>query len=140
MKTLFKMSLIGFFAIALGLLTACGAKEKVATDIVDGNQSVSRTNAQLNANRYKNAAYPNAAQILMASDSTISSSCRYGDGWASGQIISTSGAKIGEVKCQTNGSGKGIEGCMTKEEFMSKDYKNEEGTCNGTLTALEKFK
>jgi hypothetical protein len=77
-------------------------------------------------------------RILAQSDSSVSSACRYGDGWASA-VVNFEGGKTLDVKCQTNGSGKGISGCMTKGEFETKTYKAEEGVCQN-LTSLEKFK
>ena len=124
---------ISVLASAL-ILSACGSK--VPTDIVDQNQSISRNNAQFNATRYGNIRSPDS-QIIMQSDSTISPDCRFGDGWASGEVF-TKGRKTEDVKCQTNGRGKGLEGCLTKAEFVTKDYRNEEGSCQN-LSAMEKF-
>lgn len=61
-----------------------------------------------------------------------------GDGWASGRINFASGAHI-KMKCQTDGRGKGMNGCLSETEFMKKDYKDTEGTCQN-LTELVKFK
>jgi hypothetical protein len=73
----------------------------------------------------------------MQSDSSVTPQCRYGDGWASGEIQFETG-KVLPIKCQTNGTGKGINGCMTKTEFENKPYKGEEGKCQN-LTSLEKM-
>lgn len=136
-----------FFAIIAisSFLAACGID--IPQDIVDQNLTISRLNAQKNAASYFPVAYPAGSadaklgtptRILMQSDSTISKACRFGDGWASGEIQFDSG-KVLPVKCQTNGTGKGINGCMTKGEFETKAYKDEEGSCQ-RLENLEKFK
>lgn len=127
-------------------LLACGSEE-VPQSVVDTNMTVTRLNAQKNANSYLAATYPEGTidarlnskpmRILMQSDSTVSTVCRFGDGWASGEIQFENGKTI-PVKCQTNGTGKGINGCMTKAEFETKNYKDEEGKCQ-PLTSLEKF-
>jgi hypothetical protein len=127
-------------------LSGCGAGP-VPQDVVDNSMSVSRHNAQKNANSYLPIAYPEGKvdaqtgskpiRILMQSDSTIGPNCRYGDGWASGDIQFENGKTI-PVKCQTNGTGKGINGCMTKSEFEKKPYKDEEGRC-ANLEKLDKF-
>lgn len=137
---------IALIAIAsASMLAACG--DDVPQDIVDTNMTTSRLNAQKNANSYFPILYPTDAvdgklgkpnRILMQSDSTISKTCRYGDGWASGEVQFDTG-RVLAVKCQTNGVGKGINGCMTKAEFETKTYKDEEGKCNTSLTKLEKF-
>jgi hypothetical protein len=74
----------------------------------------------------------------MQSDSSVTTQCRYGDGWASGVIQFKNGGTI-KIKCQTNGTGKGINGCMSEAEFATKTYKGEEGSCQ-SLESLEKFK
>ena len=139
-----KTKLFTIIAIST-ILTACGAS--VPQDIVDQNMTISRLNAQKNASSYFPIAYPEGSvdvrlgkpvRILMQSDSIISKDCRFGDGWASGDIQFDSG-KVLPVKCQTNGTGKGINGCMTKAEFETKTYKGEEGSCQ-KLESLEKFK
>lgn len=144
-----KKTLTTLFAALLGaliLLTACGSEKEVPQDVVDQNMTISRLNAQKNANSYYPIAYPSGStdvklgvptRILMQSDSTISKTCRHGDGWASGEIQFENGKTLA-VKCQTNGTGKGINGCMTKAEFEGKPYKGEEGTCQN-LEALVKM-
>ena len=134
-------------ALLMTLLAAC-SDSTVPQDIVDGNMTITRLNAQKNADSYFPVAWPQGTvhsetgakptRVLMQSDSTVSKTCRFGDGWASGNVEFADGGRQ-EVKCQTNGVGKGINGCMTKVEFLTKDYKGEEGSCQN-LTSLEKFK
>lgn len=127
------------------LVVGCG-KAEAPQDVVDQNMTISRLNAQKNASSYYPIAYPTGTEdaklgkptrILMQSDSTVSKSCRFGDGWASGDIQFENGKTL-PVKCQTNGTGKGINGCMTKAEFEGKTYKSEEGSCQN-LASLEKM-
>lgn len=124
------------FALALA---ACD--DKVSQDIVDQNQVISRDNATMNARRYAAEVYPKVdTQVLIDSDSTISASCRYGDGWASGKVVdSKTGQPLATLKCQTNGTGKGIAGCMTSQEFKGKTYADDDGKCQN-LAELRKFK
>lgn len=127
-------------------LTGCGP-DRAPQDIVDTNMTISRLNAQKNANSYLPTAWPEgtvhptwnvkATRILMQSDSTITAQCRYGDGWASGDLQFENGKAV-KIKCQTNGVGKGINGCMQDQEFQTKAYKNEDGKC-ANLDKLEKF-
>ncbi len=140
-----KKSLLLILA-AIGSLQACGPA-KVPQDIVDNNMTISRLNAQKNADSFYAVQYPTGTvdtnpgqpiRALMQSDSSINPECRYGDGWASGVIQFQSG-KVLKIKCQTNGVGKGINGCMAESEFQTKTYKSEEGTCQ-ELKNLEKFK
>ena len=123
--------------IALILLTACG-EEDVPQAVVDQNMTISQKNAEKNATSFRNDRFPDAQRVLMDSDSTISKSCRYGDGWASGSLQMPDGTAI-KLKCQTNGTGKGFMGCLEAKEFQSKSYASEDGVC-GDLTELPKFK
>jgi hypothetical protein len=109
--------------------------------------TISRLNAQKNANSYFPQAWPEntvhpiwnskPTRILMQSDSSIKAECRYGDGWASGDLQFENGKSI-KIKCQTNGVGKGINGCMSDQEFQTKTYKDQDGRC-ANLDKLEKF-
>ncbi len=133
---------IGLLACVM-MLAACGESGEVASQaVVDQNMVTSRLNAQSNAKAYFPILYPEGAvdaklgkpvRILMQSDSTISPACRYGDGWASGEVQFENGKTLA-VKCQTNGTGKGINGCMTKAEFETKPYAKEEGKCQNLLS------
>jgi len=121
------------------ILQSCGSDEPIDTSIVDNNQIISKENATLNANAYMRETHPtDGARVQFMSDSTISSSCRYGDGWASGKMHLELGEPI-DLKCQTNGSGKGINGCMTKAEFSVKDYSKQDGKCDASITSLNKL-
>lgn len=84
------------------------------------------------------ARFSQATQTLVDSDSAINKTCRHGDGWASGKVY-RDGRLIAKIKCQTNGKGKGLEGCLTEDEYKTKDYANEDGSCQN-LPELPKFK
>lgn len=140
------MKLTKLFAITAisATLIACG--QSVPQDVVDSNMTITRLNAQKNASAWYSTVYPEGTvdaklgqpiRVLAQSDSTVSKSCRYGDGWASA-VVNFQGGKTLEIKCQTNGAGKGINGCMTKAEFETKSYKGQEGSC-ASLESLQKF-
>jgi hypothetical protein len=141
MKTFLSATVL---AVAL-TLSACGSD--VPQDVVDTNMGITRSNAQKNADVYFSTVYPSGStdvrlgdpiRAQMQSDSTVSKTCRYGDGWASGVINFQTGKTL-SIKCQTNGNGKGINGCMTSAEFGTKTYKDEEGSCQN-LESLVKAK
>lgn len=140
-------SRIAILAITIAALAGCS--KDVPQDIVDNNMTITRLNAQKNADAYFAVQYPAGSvdanpalgepiRALMQSDSSVTHKCRNGDGWASG-IIQYKTGKTLKIKCQTNGTGKGINGCMSETEFVTKSYKDEEGRCQ-TLETLEKFK
>lgn len=139
-------AVVGAVLALIFALPGCGGG-KVPQDIVDNNMTITRLNAQKNADAYFSVQYPAGTvdvqlgepiRALMQSDSSVTPDCRYGDGWASGVIQFKTGKSL-KIKCQTNGVGKGINGCMSEAEFATKSYKGEEGTCQN-LAALEKFK
>lgn len=123
------------------MLSACGQKSEVPTDIVDQNQSITQMNVTSNAHKYANEVYPGMdVRPLMQSDSSVTKDCRFGDGWGSGELINNAnGVSLGKIKCQTNGHGKGTFGCMPVVDFQKKDYADQEGKCDPSITALEKF-
>lgn len=125
------------FATIIALLSACN--EEVPAEIVDQNMIISQRNAEFNANKFRNERFPEAVRVMMDSDSTIGASCRFGDGWASGTLEMPNGSDVA-IKCQTNGSGKGFAGCLTKSDFASKPYADMDGTCDDSITSMPKFK
>jgi hypothetical protein len=124
---------------ALAVLKLAACKEDVPQAVVDQTMMISQANAEKNAVTFKNKRYPTAARVLIDSDSSITAQCRFGDGWASGKLEMPDGTNV-SIKCQTNGTGKGFSGCLTKDDFLTKDYANEEGHCNDGITSMEKFK
>jgi hypothetical protein len=135
---------IGLTLLVLSL-AACGP-EQVPTAVVDNNMQITQQNAQKNGDAFMSLAYPAGTvdarlgtpmRVMVDSDSTVSKTCRYGDGWASGKILFDSGKSL-TIKCQTNGRGKGINGCLVESDFVSKPYASEEKTCQN-LAELVKF-
>jgi hypothetical protein len=137
-------------AILASLLAAIalyGCENSASQAVVDNNMNISRQNAQKSADAFVGTLYPGGSEdaklgkpirALMDSDSSIKPECRHGDGWASGNILFEKGQKL-PIICQTNGTGKGNGGCLTKKDFEEKSYKNENNICQG-LPELEKFK
>jgi len=119
--------------IALTLI-ACGP----SAEEVDQFQVISQKNAESNLRQFMKSV-DKVLDYSIQSDSTVSSDCPAGDGWASGTIETPQGEK--GVKCQTTGSGKGSNGCLWVTDFNKKDYVDQEGTCDkslGKLRLLEK--
>lgn len=130
---------VGLFVAGSVLAIAlAGCGEKVPTDIVDQNQIISRNNAVLNARAYTRAMGYEGVTISADSDSTISPNCRYGDGWATVKLVKD-GIQFSKLKCQTNGQGKGNNGCLTEKDFSTKEYASQDGKCDSTLSALPKL-
>lgn len=134
-----KLFPIALLMVGSVLVTACDGDDPVPQAIVDQNMVTSKNNAEMNAKAFRNERFPEAERVLVDSDSTIGKSCRFGDGWASGQLVMPSGERL-SIKCQTTGRGKGSNGCLTNKDFVTKSYAGEEGSCNHDLTELPKFK
>lgn len=136
-------------AFAITALVGCAREENkdVPVNVVDQNQAISRDNAQMGAKRWAGDRLPAGYRVVAQSDSTIRKDCRYGDGWATVDVFDSSMRPAVDpehpdqylkLKCQTNGNGKGLYGCLTVAEFQTKDYKQEEGSCQN-LPELPKF-
>lgn len=128
-----------FAALAAALTLAACKQDPVPQEIVDQNMIISQRNAEFNGTKFRNERFPDALRVLMDSDSTISTDCRFGDGWASGKLEMPDRSTV-DIKCQTNGSGKGFAGCLTKADFAGKSFADEDGVCSSNITSLPKFK
>lgn len=116
-------------------LAACGP----SAEEVDQSQVLSKQNAEYNLRRFIRSNVDNALDWDIQSDSTISTDCPSGDGWASGTVETPQGDL--KVKCQTTGSGKGSNGCLLAVDFNKKEYAEQEGNCDkslGKLVGLDK--
>lgn len=116
--------------LASVVLIACGT----SAETVDENQVISKKNSEHNFRQFLRREMSDVVDWSIQSDSTISSECPYGDGWATGKAKTAQGEQI--VKCQTNGSGKGIEGCLILTDFNKKDYADQEGNCDKSIKKL----
>lgn len=127
------MKLLSTIALCSSVI-ACGGEE-VDTSIVDNNQIISRENGTQNAKAYARQTFGEVDSITAMSDSTITPNCRYGDGWISATITDEKGDQH-KIKCQTNGQGKGVAGCLDIESFNKKYV---DGKCDKTIKKLERF-
>lgn len=124
-----------FALLAAVFITVACAPEPapaVSAPRVDELRTISRDNAALNASAYARTVHGGEVERIIAqSDSTIGDECPNGDGWGSVTLLLKGGEQV-PLQCQTNGSGKGIDGCMTKEDFAGKSYGAEAGKCVAT--------
>ena len=108
------------------LVTACSPKPKHNFEVVEDARIQAKENALMLAKQYRADNKMPDWDIYARGDSTISSTCPQGDGWAS--IDMKRGYdEIIKLKCST--ISRGI-GCMTSEDFKTKSYANEDGKCN----------
>lgn len=124
--------------IALILVTGC-ASNKVPLEVVDQKMVIAQANAQENAQAYANVVYPRATRVVMYTDSAITQHCRFGDGWASGMVFNN-GQIVARIKCQTNGTGKGVYGCLTESDWQHEYGQFHTRTCNQDMEELKRFK
>lgn len=115
------------------LLVGCGPN----ADELDKYQQLSKENAKQNALKFSRGV-ENVVDVQVMSDSTISSDCKFGDGWASGKLFMVDKSEQ-DIKCQTNGSGKGHDGCMLKVDFLKKEYASQEGTCDKSIKTMRRL-
>lgn len=134
-----KLRTIAAAAIAFSLLlSACSSDDAPSGDTLESIRAVGVATAQSNARAYSLSVHGNGAHVVTQSDSTVSSSCPYGDGWASVKVTTDAG-EFG-LKCQTFGSTKGTKGCLSDEEFATKSFAEQNGKCDEELAEEQRNK
>lgn len=113
--------------ISTVLAVAACAPEKVSFDTLESARTKAKENATWNAVQYRASSPFVSYSIDSTTDSTMTASCPQGDGWASVKLINPDDPteKIG-LKCSTVSN---AVGCMTDNDFKSKDYANDDGYC-----------
>ena len=118
-------------AVVMGsVLVGCGSDE-VSMATAEEQRAIARDNSKMVAKKFisENPMY-NAFKVIPNGDSTITRQCPQGDGWASLKLINDNGGII-KIKCSTYSLGIG---CLTADEFSKKQYAQEDGTCNSSIT------
>ena len=113
------------------IIAACNKKEELDFATVESARIQANENSEFNAKafRQKHPEY-SAFSISMRGDSTQSSKCGQGDGWASIDLVNINEGKNTKLKCSTVSA---AIGCMTEEDFKTRPYASEDGQCNETL-------
>ena len=116
-------------AVATSFLVGCGDDVSMAT--AEEQRAVARDNSKLVAKKFisENPMFNNH-KVIPNGDSTIDRKCPQGDGWASLKLIDENGS-ITKIKCSTYSIGIG---CMTAKEFGTKQYAQQDGSCNSDIT------
>jgi hypothetical protein len=125
-----KLSHIAMSLAACAIIAGCG-KQAVSFDTLETARKQAKENAEYNARAWR-AQTPASAQlgILSRGDSTQSPDCPQGDGWASMDLVDTSNGKsLVKLKCSTVSDSVG---CLEANDFKTKPYANEEGSCQST--------
>ena len=111
--------------ISMFSLSAC--KEKVVSfDTLEAARSTANDNSKFNAVKYKTENQPDSI-VKMRGDSSQKNNCPQGDGWATIDLLNSTGQKIVTLKCSTYSFNLG---CYTKKDFDSRSYAQEDGKCN----------
>lgn len=105
--------------------------QKASFDTVEDSRRLARENSQYVAVdfRRQNTTYAQL-DIYMRGDSTISSSCPQGDGWASVDLRTKDGATVTKLKCSTVSASIG---CLEESDFKTKSYAQQEGNCSSEI-------
>lgn len=121
-------TLVGSLVIAMSL-TACN--EPATADRLEEAHSTAKANAEYNAALYKaaNPRFTADFNIIGRSDTTQTSQCPQGDGWASLSIMKVEGKIVDKtsLRCSTYSTSVG---CYREEDFVKdKQLATEDGTC-----------
>ena len=128
MKKYIALACISSIVVASLLNTGCNDEVSQAT--VEEQRTIARGNSMFVAKDFvsNNPRYA-GYQVVNNGDSTMSTSCPQGDGWASLELYHPEKKGI-KIKCSTYS--KGI-GCMTQKNFEGKTYARQDKTCDRKL-------
>lgn len=114
--------------VGLLALTACKQEEKLSFESVESARIQANENSEFNAKAFRQS-HPEYAGFSIATrgDSTQSSKCGMGDGWASIDLVSIEKGQKIPLKCSTASA---AIGCMTDVDFKSRPYASQDGICN----------
>lgn len=121
-------TLVGSLVIAMSL-AACN--EPATADRLEEARSIAKANAEYNAALYKaaNPRFTADFNIIGRSDTTQTSQCPQGDGWASLSIMKVEGKIVDKtsLRCSTYSTSVG---CYREEDFVKdKQLATEDGVC-----------
>jgi hypothetical protein len=126
MKKMFAVALGAFLAF---FIVACGEKKMSSNQFeqLEEYRGTARANAEWNAKHYR-ATNPLLGDwdIVTRGDSSQTSECLVGDGWATIDMYPPAGGRGVQLKCSTVSSNVG---CLLADDFKTKAYASEENSC-----------
>lgn len=117
-----------FTMLIMSMVTGCNSQEKLSFESVESGRVQANENSEFNAKSFRQS-HPeySSYSISMRGDSTQSSKCGQGDGWASIDLVKVDDGKKIPLKCSTVSS---ATGCLTDVDFKARPYANQDGVCN----------
>lgn len=112
--------------VLLALALAAGCSKDVSFDTAEDARRQAKENALQNAQQYRSENKLADYEIYSRGDSSITNSCPQGDGWASNELRRKPDNSSIKLKCSTTSVSLG---CMTEDDFKSKAYAQEDGSC-----------
>ena len=120
--------------LALSILTiisACDKPKELAFDTVESARIQANENSEFNAKSFRQSHAEYAGySISMRGDSTQSTKCGQGDGWATIDLVKVDEGKKVQLKCSTVSA---ATGCMTEEDFKARSYAAQDGQCDTAI-------
>jgi hypothetical protein len=114
------------------MLGACQKEEpKPSFETIESARAQVNDNVEINARafRQQHAEFADRG-IYTRGDSTQSADCPQGDGWATIDFKSKDLSNKIEVKCSTVSA---AIGCMTTEDFKTRPFAKQDGSCNADI-------
>lgn len=119
---------VTFISLVILIAVSCVDKPKHNFQVVEDARLQAKENALMLAKQFRAENKMAEWDIYARGDSTISSTCPQGDGWASMELRDPNfHSEAIKLKCSTVSLGIG---CMTADDFKNKVYANQEGKCN----------
>jgi hypothetical protein len=128
MKKLFIFASLVFLA---STVVGCNEKDELSFDSVESARIQANENSEFNAKSFRQSHAEYAAfSISTRGDSTQSTKCGQGDGWASIDLVKVDEGKKIPLKCSTVSA---ATGCMTDIDFKQRSYAGQDGKCDNAI-------
>jgi len=119
------------FVMLLVIALVTGCKDELSFDSVESGRIQANENSEYNAKAFRQTHVEYAGfSISMRGDSTQSTKCGQGDGWATIDLVKVDEGKKVTLKCSTVSA---ATGCMTDEDFKARSYASQDGQCDTSI-------
>ena len=126
---------LGLFFAALmvglmALMSGCSS-DTLSLETVESARAQANENSEFNAKSFRQTHTEYAGySIAMRADSTQSTKCGQGDGWASIDLVNVDNGTKVPLKCSTVSA---AVGCISDLDLKARSYANHDGQCDKSL-------
>ena len=122
------ISIALFIAVSI---YGCNKNQELSFDSVESARIQANENSEYNAKSFRQSHAEYAGySISMRGDSTQSTKCGQGDGWASIDLVKVDEGKKVYLKCSTVSA---ATGCINDIDFKARSYAAQDGKCDKSI-------